>query len=71
MSKWFSDVPISGPKPNDAKVLVSMQGFVFTENGIAHEITEEQYLEVFSPKVEPIDPVEAVYFDANLDTEFL
>ena len=71
MSKWYSDVSISAPVFHNARELVSMQGFVFTENGIAHELTEQQHLEVFSPKSEIFDPTEVVFLDNDLDTEFL
>lgn len=71
MSSWYSDVSISSPMPHGARELVSMQGFVFTENGIAHEITDQQYFEVFTPKTEPVDPTETIFLDKDLDTEFI
>jgi len=71
MSKWYSDAPISSPKPHGVRELVSMQGFVFTENGIAHEITDQQYFEVFVPKTDAIDPTETIFLDKDLDTEFI
>lgn len=75
MSNWYSDVQISSPTPHTSRPLVSMSGFVFTDNGLAHDLTEEEHRAIFTPKGLPQDPTKVAYDDQHLDnkpsTEYL
>ena len=54
---WGSDVPISMPVPPPSYLrsgpTVAMSGFVFTVNGLHHDLTEEQRDRVFRSQFEP------------------
>lgn len=50
VEEWASDVPPSMPEPPVAHRLdVPMMGFVFTENGLAHDITMPAIEDMISP----------------------
>jgi hypothetical protein len=50
---WGSDVAVSKPEAPSRPILRDMGGFGFTSGGIAHNITEEQVEEIFSPTFTP------------------
>lgn len=54
---WASDTPVSMPEPlEDASATrVSMAGFCFTENGLRHDLTQEQWEQIRRPHFAPID----------------
>lgn len=65
---WSSDVPISMPMPTDQEVGVEMSGFVFTEGGIAHGITQDSYARLSTPDFAPTRvPNLLIYEDTDLD----
>lgn len=53
---YSSDVPISMPIPPENDVLVPMYGFGFTQYGLFHDITRDEYEELRKPTVRPEDP---------------
>lgn len=58
---WASDVPVSMPEPlADASALrIPMAGFCFTEYGLRHDLTYEQWEQVRRPHFAPVfDPSE-------------
>lgn len=75
MMNWYSDVQISAPVPHKSRPIISMSGFVFTDNGLAHDMTEEEHKAIFVPKTVAQDPTKIVYEDSHLDakpnTEYL
>lgn len=71
-TEWFSDTRISMPQPTGARPIVSMGGFVFTENGMAHDISEVDYDRHIAPPRPPSDPSNVVYDDGDdAGAEFL
>jgi hypothetical protein len=46
---WGSDVPISMPEPPRRPIMVNFGGFGMTTGGIAHNITEADIEEMFTP----------------------
>lgn len=52
---WSTDTFISQPLPasKEMPVLVSFGGFGFTSGGIAHDVTEAQVEEIFTPMFAP------------------
>lgn len=73
---WSSDVPVSMPKPVEksipGEIRVSMGGFVFTENGLFHDLDEAMHDELSLPTFTPRPANDVVYEeDLNGDTEFI
>lgn len=68
---WASDVPVSMPLPPRAKPILAMEGFVVTDGGLAHNITETDYAEIATPTFMPERGLgEVVYEDEELDQPF-
>lgn len=67
-SHWSADVPVSMPQPTSDPTAVAMQGFAFTESGMAHDITLAQYARLSTPDWQPrIMPSQTVYDDSDID----
>ena len=66
---WASDVAVSMPEPRDPSPLgqVPMFGFVFTENGLFHDLTTAEHERLSIPTFAPIEPVETVWGDADVE----
>ena len=65
---WSSDVPVSMPIPTDAERVIGMQGFAFTANGLAADISPVEYERLSTPDWAPlVRPTETVYEDVDLD----
>jgi hypothetical protein len=65
---WASDVSISMPMPPRQPVSVLMDGFVFTEGGMAHDINEETYLRLSTPDFKPeVMDRDVVWEDTDVD----
>lgn len=65
-SDWGSDVPISLPRaPRRTEREVPMFGFVFTENGLFHDLSREDHESLSTPTYSPaVNPDrEIVYGD--------
>jgi len=50
---WSSDVPPSMPAAPKVARLVPMGGFCFTENGLAHDLSEEDVVALSTPFYAP------------------
>lgn len=70
-SLWASDVAISMPEPLDSKTqgLVPMFGFVFTANGLFHDIDQTDHDEISTPSFSPVSPADTVYDDLNVEDD--
>lgn len=69
-SHWGASVPISMPQPLDPNVsgVVDMDGFCFTANGIAHNLSRADWERVAIPTFAPIDPNRPTErYDAGID----
>jgi hypothetical protein len=68
---WGSDVPVSLPapvkKPEPFERRVSMGGFVFTEDGLFHDLDQSMHDELSLPTFAPAPANEVVYEDDDLD----
>lgn len=65
---WATDVPISMPVPPQQPIAVLMDGFAFTEGGMAHDITEETYLRLSTPDFAPeTQDSEVIWEDIDVD----
>ncbi len=53
---WASDVPVSMPEPLPVTGQVPMYGFVFTENGLFHDLSEADHEVISHPTYGPMDP---------------
>lgn len=64
---WASDVPVSLPQPLDIDgAHVPMHGFVFTENGLFHDLSEADHEVLRQPTYAPPPaPSEVVYDDGR------
>lgn len=64
---WASDVPVSLPEPpEETELSVRMYGFVFTENGFFHDITEADHEALRRPTYGPVtDPTTVEYGDGG------
>lgn len=60
---WSADVPISMPEPNTGKSLVQMFGFVFTVDGLFHDITEADHERLSRPTFAPVQVAQTVFDD--------
>lgn len=53
-NRWGTDVPVSLPDPLEERGRVApMGGFVFTENGLRHDISLDEREELFHPVFAP------------------
>lgn len=67
---WGADVPVSMPQPLDESnpALIPMDGFAFTWNGIAHDLSQADWEIRAIPTFAPRQPVaDVVRYDAGLD----
>jgi len=66
---WASDVPVSMPEPlekaDEFEPRIPMSGFVFTINGLFHDIDPAMHDELSLPTFQP-QPVTEVIFDDEL-----
>jgi hypothetical protein len=53
---WASDVPVSMPEPLPYTGHVEMQGFVFTDKGLFHNLSEADHEAISRPTYGPDDP---------------
>lgn len=61
---WASDAPVSLPAPPEQTLLsVPMYGFVFTENGLFHDLTEADHEVLRTPTFAPPDQTGGVVYD--------
>lgn len=65
---WGSDVRVSMPLPtvNDGPS-VPMFGFIFTVNGLSHDLSESDYERLATPTYAPLSPADTVWDDADLE----
>jgi hypothetical protein len=65
---WGSDVPISMPQPlaADAEAGVPMFGFIFTPNGLQHDLSETEHDRLSIPPYAPLRPTEIDWGDNDL-----
>ena len=67
---WSSDVPVSLPEPvakaEDGEIRISMGGFVFTENGLFHDIDEAMRDDLALPTFSPM-PANTVVYEEDMD----
>lgn len=69
-TNWGASVKISMPAPlsPDNQALVDMDGFCFTPNGIAHNLSQADWEKLAIPTFAPESPTQgAVRYDAALD----
>lgn len=64
---WGSDVRVSMPEPNEREALVPMYGFVFTIDGLRHDLTEADHERLSRPGYAPVSPVGTEWGDEDLD----
>lgn len=64
---WASDTPVSLPEPTEyTPMTVPMYGFVFTENGLFHDLTEADHEALRTPTFGPVeDPTNVEYGDGG------
>jgi len=64
---WASDVPVSLPKPValrlPGEVRIPMSGFVFTVDGLFHDIDPTTYDDMATPTYLPHDASAVIYGD--------
>ena len=63
---WGSDVPVSMPEPLDGDGLVPMFGFVFTLDGLRHDISEVDHERLSRPSYAPISPAQTEWGDGDV-----
>lgn len=63
---WGSDVPVSMPEPLDGVGLVPMFGFVFTIDGLRHDISEVDHERLSRPSYAPISPAQTEWGDGDV-----
>jgi hypothetical protein len=67
---WGSDVPVSMPEPLSGQAgLVPMFGFVFTVNGLFHDLTEADHEQLSIPTYAPISPIHTIRDDQDLKAD--
>lgn len=69
---YASDVRVSLPEPMpaDPQISVPMYGFVFTENGLRHDLTLADHSQLARPSFAPqAPPGDVVWGDAPVDDE--
>jgi hypothetical protein len=64
---WSSDVPVSMPEPLDQPGLVPMMGFVFTIDGLMHDLTRVDHDRISLPTYAPARPSQVVFDDRDVD----
>jgi hypothetical protein len=65
---WSSDVPVSMPMPPVQARMVPMGGFVMTPGGLAHDISEVDYIQLSIPTYTPKDfNLDPVYEDQDVE----
>lgn len=55
-NNWATDVPTSMPVPVEqwpGMPKVDLGGFMFTINGIAHDVTESELEDIYTPRFAP------------------
>lgn len=59
---WGSDVPVSLPQPLDEgnPGIIPMDGFCFTANGLAFDLSQADYSRIATPTFAPEDPQQQV-----------
>lgn len=62
---WASDVPVSMPEPLPYTGHVPMYGFVFTENGMFHNLSESDHERLSRPTYGPVDPSQQEVIDGG------
>jgi hypothetical protein len=64
---WAADTPVSLPEPVDLDgPHILMYGFVFTENGLFHDLSEADHEDLRTPTyAPPPDPTNTVYDDGH------
>lgn len=65
--EWGSDVPVSMPEPLTEPGMVPMFGFVFTRNGLFHDLSEAEHEQLSLPTFAPIDFGSTVYDDLDVE----
>ena len=63
---WGADVPISMPAPLDGVGLIPMFGFVFTIDGLRHDISETDHELLSRSGFAPISPVDTEWGDEDV-----
>jgi hypothetical protein len=63
---WGSDVPVSMPQPLEDVGLVPMFGFVFTINGLRHDISEADHERLSRSGYTPISPANTDWGDVDV-----
>lgn len=66
---WGCDVPVSMPEPLPDTGLVPMFGFVFTQRGLFHDLSDADHERLAVPTYAPQSPMETVAGDDDLDEE--
>jgi len=68
---WASDVPVSLPvpvkKPEYSEPRVDMGGFIFTADGLFHDLDQSMHDELSLPTFAPVPANEVVYEDGDID----
>jgi hypothetical protein len=65
---WASDVRVSMPVPSTWPRGMTMGGFVFTAGGLAHDISEADFMSMSTPNFHPGDTsLDQVYEDVDVD----
>jgi hypothetical protein len=59
---WGSDVPVSLPQPlaEDNPGIIPMDGFCFTANGLAYDLSQADFARISTPTFAPEDPQQQV-----------
>lgn len=65
-ASWGSDVPISLPEPLDEVGLVPMFGFVFTINGLFHDLSESDHDLLSRSGYGPVSPANTEWGDVDV-----
>lgn len=53
---WYADVPISLPRPAQGRPILGMGGFIFTDNGIEHDIDAVDFERAYMSEELPGSP---------------
>lgn len=63
---WGSDVRVSLPEPLDGVGLIPMFGFVFTIDGLRHDLSETDHEALSRSGFRPISPVDTEWGDSDV-----
>lgn len=63
---WGSDVPVSMPEPLTEAGLIPMFGFVFTIDGLRHDLSEADHERIGRPTFAPISPANTDWGDSDV-----